>query len=210
MRIYWFDSLPSTQTHAKALIESGSLNEEAVIAAKTQTGGIGSRNNAWQSTPGNLFCSFVITKSNLPADLRLQSASLYFGYLFKQVASTYASGVWLKWPNDLYLGSDKIGGVICWEKKEFVIAGLGLNLKSQNGYKGLDAGVDAEIFLQLAVQAVQKKPLWKEIFSKYRLEFDNSKQFFMHHGNKEVSLGQTCLQQDGSLIYQGKRIYSLR
>ena len=210
METYWFDSLPSTQTHAVKLIRSGALQESAVIAAKMQTGGIGSRNNIWQGRRGNLFCSIVTPIKHLPADLKLQSASLYFGFLAAQTLQEYKSRAWLKWPNDIYLDHDKIGGLICWQESGFLIAGLGLNLHSHGAYRGVDIDIGDRDFLTRLVKAVEKKPGWKEIFSKFRLEFSKSKQFSMHYGDEKVALARTSLQEDGSLIYQGKRIYSLR
>ncbi|HEC1757241.1 TPA: biotin--[acetyl-CoA-carboxylase] ligase, partial [Campylobacter lari] len=52
--------------------------------------------------------------------------------------------------------------------------------------------------------------LWKNIFSKYMLEFEKSRNFFIHNEGKILSLKDALLYKDGSILLDNKRIYSLR
>ncbi|EOI2270092.1 biotin--[acetyl-CoA-carboxylase] ligase, partial [Campylobacter jejuni] len=91
------------------------------------------------------------------------------------------------------------------------IGGMGLNLKfaPQN-----TAFCDIEISLKDLVseflQKVEKKNLWKNIFSKYMLEFEKSRKFSVHHEGKVFSLENSFLYEDGSILLGDKRVYSLR
>ena len=112
MQIHWFDELGSTQTYLKEKLRNGEMHSPVAIATQKQTDGIGSRGNSWIGLEGNLFFSFAISRDELPADLALESSSIYFSYLLKETLEEEGSKLWLKWPNDFYLNSEKIGGTI--------------------------------------------------------------------------------------------------
>ncbi len=88
---------------------------------------MGSRENSWQSSSGNLHLSFCIKEGDLPSDLPLASVSIYFAYLLKEILQEKGSRIWLKWPNDLYLDDKKVGGVISTKISDFIVGGMGLN-----------------------------------------------------------------------------------
>ena len=210
MEILYFKSLPSTQLHLIKLIELAMLEDECVVYTDIQTHGVGSRDNRWDYSKGNLFVSFALKQSSMPTDLPLSSASIYFGFLIKQLLKEYCNDVWLKWPNDIYKNDKKIGGLITQKKDNFFILGLGLNLISNSRYLGLDVKIDKKTLIQMLVQSFKNGETWKEIFSKYRLEFDKSKEFETSVGEDKISLQNAKLLDDGSIQVEGKRIFNLR
>ncbi|MGM8975001.1 biotin--[acetyl-CoA-carboxylase] ligase [Campylobacter jejuni] len=211
VKIVCVESIDSTHLFLCEQIRNGKINENFAIYALEQTNGVGSRENSWQSSKGNLHLSFCIKEEDLPKDLPLASVSIYFAYLLKEVLQEKGSKIWLKWPNDLYLDDKKAGGVISAKISNFIIGGIGLNLKfaPQN-----TAFCDIEISLKDLVseflQKVEKKFLWKNIFSKYMLEFEKSRKFNVHHEGKVFSLENSFLYEDGSILLGDKRVYSLR
>ena len=112
MELLCFNELESTQTYLIDELKEKRLTAPIVIMAKEQTAGVGSRDNSWEGGEGNLFFSLAISIDDLPQDLPLNSASIYFSYLMKEVLDQYITDVWLKWPNDLYHNQSKIGGTI--------------------------------------------------------------------------------------------------
>ena len=112
MEILCFDKLESTQTYLIDEVKNSNLTLPTVVMTKEQTEGIGSRENSWEGGAGNLFFSLAISIDDLPEDLPLASASIYFSYIMKKVLSEYIEDVWVKWPNDLYYHQHKIGGII--------------------------------------------------------------------------------------------------
>jgi len=210
LEIYYFKSLDSTQKHLAKLIELELVESNCAVVAQIQTAGIGSRNNRWCSKEGNLFVSFALKSQYIPADLPLQSYSLHYGFCIKEVVKQYEDNIWLKWPNDIYLKNDKIGGIITQKVKNFLVIGFGLNLFSNDEFIGIDKEIDKEILVKQIAQTLQNKKSWKQVFSKYRLEFDKSKEFVTTVWNKKQSLKNATLCDDGSLELEGKRIYSLR
>ncbi|MCF6339633.1 MAG: biotin--[acetyl-CoA-carboxylase] ligase [Sulfurimonas sp.] len=211
MQIISLNSVDSTQKYLKELIKQNSVQLPYAVTSNIQTAGMGSRDNTWESLDGNLFLSFAIELKNLPKDLKLESASIYFAYILKITLSELNSSLWLKWPNDFFIDDKKIGGMITNIFNDTLICGVGLNIK--NVYKDfdkLDIKINKNKLIELYFQNIKKKYSWKQIFSNYELEFYRSKFFFTHNENLRISLEDASLQKDGSIIINGKRIYSLR
>jgi BirA family biotin operon repressor/biotin-[acetyl-CoA-carboxylase] ligase len=211
LQIISLDTVDSTQKYLKEKIASHELQAPIAVKANIQSDGIGSRDNEWISEEGNLFFSFAIKVDDLPEDLKLESASIYFSYLLKEQLEDFGSKVWIKWPNDFYLGDKKLGGVITNIINNIIICGIGLNLKkSPKNHALLDIIIDRKKLLENYFLNIEKKVLWKQVFSKYKLEFDRNLNFFTHLNGIKVSLSDAKLNDDGSLEINGERIYSLR
>ena len=143
--------LPSTQTLVSdntAAAPGEVIPRGALVVADSQTGGRGRGGNAWTSPPGCLtfsllarhaegrtlpFLQYVATMAaveaiqdaarvSFPAPRRGGKAS----------ADASVLDVRVKWPNDLYSGGQKIGGVLCastYADGAFdVVVGVGINL----------------------------------------------------------------------------------
>jgi len=209
--IQLFDTLPSTQAYLIEKIEQNILTAPIAILAKEQSAGLGSRDNEWVGGKGNFFLSFAVKLEDLPIDLPLHAASIYFSYLMKETLMHLGEEVWLKWPNDLYKKKEKIGGTITKQVNKTLVCGMGINLKNvQNGYASLQSEIEAEKLLQAYIESIKMFPSWKQVFSGFAIEFELGREFLVHIENYQKSLMDACLQSDGSLIIEGKRVYSLR
>jgi len=203
--------LPSTQKYLLEKIRHTELSAPVAVIATEQYQGIGSRENSWSGGEGNFFASFAVDLSDLPKDLPLSSASIYFAFIMRQTLREKGEEVWLKWPNDFYLGVEKVGGVITQKINQTLICGIGVNLKnSSNGFKSLYGDILAEPLLEKYLKKVEEFPEWKQIFSEYQIEFEQSRRFSVHIDNYEKSLQNALLCEDGSLLIEGKRVFSLR
>ncbi len=211
LKILYFNTLPSTQLYLKEQLKSKALDTPVAVVANIQTDGIGSRENEWTSQEGNLFLSFALHMHELPNDLKLESVSLYFSYILKETLSEFGSKVFLKWPNDFYIQNKKIGGMITNIVNNKLICGVGLNLvTAPKGFEPLDITINREILIEKYFTNIEKKVLWKQVFSKYKLEFENNKEFFTHSDGKRIALKSSILESDGCLNINGERIYSRR
>ncbi len=121
-----FGSLPSTHVYAKKTICTHPLDTFTVITAGEQTAGIGRDKRPWKSPPsGNLYATFCFFLSSRE---RVQ----HIGQILSLSALQLIPYSTFKWPNDLFLGGKKLGGVLVEvfeERKYFaVIASIGLNV----------------------------------------------------------------------------------
>ncbi len=211
MEILSFNTLPSTQLYLLEKLRDKSCSLPIAVLAKEQTNGVGSRDNSWEGGDGNLFFSLAIPLEFLPKDLPLNSASIYFSFIMKEVLLEYKEDIWLKWPNDLYHNKSKIGGTITKKVDNIFLCGMGVNLqKNQNNFESLNLDIEPLFLLEKYLCELEKYPSWKQIFSQYRIEFDRSKVCFTHINSEYKSLENAILSEDGSLIIDNKRVYSIR
>jgi BirA family biotin operon repressor/biotin-[acetyl-CoA-carboxylase] ligase len=211
LEILWFKQLPSTHLYLLEELKNGSLKAPIAVACDSQTNGVGSRGNEWQGYEGNLFLSFALQKDMIANDIPAQSLSIYFAYILKEVLSQFGSKVWVKWPNDFYLENKKCGGVISALKSDTIICSIGLNLiASPKKFSTLDIAINREDLLEIFFQRVEKKILWKHIFSKFEVEFQKSREFGANINDNQVLLKDALLLSDGSVMINNKRVYSLR
>lgn len=231
MEVLEYKELESTQVFLIDCLKSGKLSAPICVTCKIQRKGIGSRGNVWEEVPNALYFSFGIERSALPEDLKMESASIYFGFLCKQELTQLGSKAWLKWPNDIYVGDKKIGGVLSAivrdsTGREIVVCGIGINLHNQPltnnilnknktaTFATLEKETSQKIvpreFIKKFCKNVQKKILWKQIFSLYKLEFQNNLAFNFHHNDKHISFDGVKLCEDGALELDSQKIYSFR
>jgi len=211
MEIIKLKEVNSTQSYIKDYIKTNGYKNPLCIVTTSQTNGIGSRGNSWLGKKGNLFFSFVLKKSDLPKDLPLQSASIYFTYILKSILKDFGSKVYIKWPNDFYIEDKKVGGAITTTTNELVYCGIGLNLiEVCNDYGKLDIKVNIDELLEIYFIKLNKKILWKQIFSKFKLEFLKSKIFQVNIDGVKVSLEKAVLNSDGSIQIENRKVFSLR
>ena len=211
MEILYFSSLASTQTYLYEAIKTQKHLAPLAVISPIQYAGKGSRDNTWTGEEGNFFASFAIDIQDLPQDLPLSSASIYFSFLMKESLEDLGENLWLKWPNDFYQNEHKIGGTMTQKVKNTLICGIGINLKAQNKtYKGLNSPIEPKKLLETYLLKLEAFPLWEEVFAKYQKEFPRSKHYHTHIKGKKISLKNAILCKDGSLLLEGEKVFSLR
>ena len=98
------------------------------LVALAQDAGRGRQGRSWQDGAGNFQGStlIVLRPDDPPAATLALAAGLA---LIRAVeASAPATGLTLKWPNDLLLGRGKLGGILLERSGDRVVAGFGVNL----------------------------------------------------------------------------------
>ncbi len=202
-----FESLPSTQTYLLEKLKNDGLKAPILIWAKKQSAGIGSRGNVWEGVKSALTFSLALNASDLPKDLPMQANALYLGFLFKEVLKELGSQTWLKWPNDLYVEDQKIGGVMVNIYKDMRVCGIGVNRVSTK-WACLDIGASDDLIIEGFLKKIEENLFWGEVLSKYALEFHKNNSFSFHNDWGEVvSLRDAGLLEDGRICIKGK-IYS--
>ena len=126
------DSVGSTNDLVREFL-SADDSRGVIVLAEEQTQGRGRRGRRWHSPAGaNLYLSLG-WRFHGPVE-RLSGLSLAIGAMLAEaIARDYTVELALKWPNDLYHGERKLGGVLIellGEKNSAipVIAGIGLNV----------------------------------------------------------------------------------
>lgn len=100
------------------------LMDRRAVIADSQTQGRGRRGGQWRSPTGNLYLSFSLKTTQILID------KLPF---IMAIAMCNALGnvpISLKWPNDLWINGQKLGGILIERSHDFAICGIGLNILS--------------------------------------------------------------------------------
>lgn len=209
---FYFPSLPSTQKWLIEKIKNKKLIKNTCVLSDLQTQGMGSRNNHWENVEDSLMFSFSFPITRLPQDLPLQSLSIYVGFLLKQWLFDQNFEVWMKWPNDLYLQKQKIGGLLTQKVDDYVVCGIGINLWSSH-YASLQITWNLEKKVERIrafLAFLFEFPSWSYIFQNYKIEFHKNFEFTFHFQDREIRFCDATLCEDGSILWKNQKIYSLR
>ncbi|MRR22731.1 biotin--[acetyl-CoA-carboxylase] ligase [bacterium] len=130
------EKVSSTNTVAAAMIRDQAPAEGTVITASYQDAGRGQQGNTWESEPGkNLLMSVILYPVMIsPADQFIISRMVSLAV--HDLVAGYSPAARIKWPNDIYVGDDKIAGIliensIMGNTLASTIAGIGLNVNQE-------------------------------------------------------------------------------
>ena len=134
-KILLFDTIPSTNSH---IITHYADKPEKIImcAARRQTQGRGTKNNAWHSPQnGGIYLSF--TWEFYKSFFNHFPLSIIVGVSIWEILSGYIGNdiLKIKWPNDILINSKKIAGILIETYAEttstyHVVIGIGINTRT--------------------------------------------------------------------------------
>lgn len=132
-KLHCYEILDSTNTKAKALAQAGAPHGTCVFS-KAQTQGKGRMGRSFSSPSGlGMYLSVVLRPNCPPAQLMNLTCAVGVAACeaVKQVCGLEPG---LKWINDLVVGSQKLGGILCelsiapkTGQVDFAIVGIGIN-----------------------------------------------------------------------------------
>lgn len=129
----------STNNYANRQIRENVLPEGTVFLAYEQTSGRGQFDNVWESEPGaNLLFSMVLYPDFLAITRQFMLSKIVSLGIYS-VVHKLVEGAKIKWPNDIYVGDKKLGGILIENSImsgtiKSSIVGVGLNI-NQTDFK---------------------------------------------------------------------------
>ena len=138
-QLVWLPTCASTNSEAQALVFQNRASEGCTVITDFQTAGRGQRGHQWEAAPAeNLMLSVVWQPTFLAATAQFQLSQAVALGVHDWAAALLgpAAGLKLKWPNDLYYGDQKLGGILIENslsgtKIQHSIVGVGLNVNQQ-------------------------------------------------------------------------------
>ncbi|WP_300974114.1 biotin--[acetyl-CoA-carboxylase] ligase [Sphingomonas sp. LHG3406-1] len=129
------------------LLAASELPEGEWLVAERQDQGRGRQNRCWESPTGNFHGSTLVRLQ--PSDPPAGSLALCAGLaLIRAVeAAAPATGLMLKWPNDLLLGRAKLAGILLERQEDRVVAGFGVNLAQAPTIEGRETAALSSVAL---------------------------------------------------------------
>jgi len=130
--LHYYEEIGSTNDEAFRLGMAGAP-EGSVLIAQSQSAGKGRMQRVWHSPSGaNIYTSIILRPMFEPS--RAPQISITAGVAVAETLNVYCPGkVWLKWPNDVLIGTKKVCGILAQMKissnaVDFVVVGIGINV----------------------------------------------------------------------------------
>jgi BirA family biotin operon repressor/biotin-[acetyl-CoA-carboxylase] ligase len=124
--IYLFDAVESTNVRAMAAAGAGAA-AGSLFLALDQTRGRGRKGRGWHSTKGKSLAMSLLLRPR-----RIEEAvTAVFALAVVRALDGSARSLALKWPNDVFLGDRKLGGILAESRGEAIVIGLGLNVNEE-------------------------------------------------------------------------------
>jgi BirA family biotin operon repressor/biotin-[acetyl-CoA-carboxylase] ligase len=182
VRSFHFDELDSTQNEALRLLDS-QVQPPFIVTASKQTAGRGRQSRTWHMEPGRSLAMSLVVRLSVE---NLEGLSLVVGLGILEAIPTIP--LQLKWPNDLMLNNQKVGGVLVESRSQGstadVVIGIGLNLFGQQeaAYAGLGTKVEAHVVAQKVYSMIER--CGRESFKALRSLYESK----MWRKNQEIEL----------------------
>jgi biotin-[acetyl-CoA-carboxylase] ligase BirA-like protein len=196
-RVIAFDSVGSTLDVAHELAAAGA-EPGTLVLADEQTSGRGRMGRVWRSESG---AGIWLTLIERPRDVAaLDVLSLRIGLGLATVLDEFAAApVGLKWPNDLYVGLRKLGGVLVevrWRDSapEWAAIGVGVNLRVPRGEAraaGLTTRATRAVVLSHMVTAIRAAAARTGLLDQAELEA---------FGARDISTGRRCREPVAGVV----------
>jgi BirA family biotin operon repressor/biotin-[acetyl-CoA-carboxylase] ligase len=178
-KLFFFESLPSTNTHTSHLLRIKDLAEGTIVQAGFQSKGKGQMGNKWESEDGmNLLISILLFPTIInPSSQFYISIMVSLGIC--DFLKRYIPSCSIKWPNDIYINKNSV----MEEKIENSITGIGININQKKFLSDAPNPVSLSILtgqkydlskclIQLASDLdLRYKQLLKEEFSQLKQEY---------------------------------------
>ena len=211
--IHEFQTLDSSQTKAKELIESNQASLGDVIWCREQTAGRGRGNHGWQAQAGaSLTCTFIapsIAAGQPPLSLIV---GVLLAQQFNQSLNLkFSKFLQIKWPNDLYVENKKLGGILIENNSNYSLIGIGLNIKYTPVLERIDAialeNINHSSALDLNIewslhQVIEALP---PLFNAFKeCQWDNVwQQTYSYIQSNQLFLNQAVILDSGNNTIQG-------
>lgn len=128
-RFIQLDRIHSTNDLAFQQIAEGIGCHGDVIFAREQYAGRGQMGKSWHSEAGqNLAISLLLQHGKLPDPTPFHLSAWVAVSALDLLTDISAGDTAIKWPNDLYWKNRKLGGILIETRKEWTVAGLGINI----------------------------------------------------------------------------------
>lgn len=136
MKSMYLRETRSTNLVLKEMLREYELPEGFVLRTDFQSAGKGQPGNSWESEKGkNLLFSVLLYPQHIAIDQQFILSQLVSVAILRTLNS-FCSGFSIKWPNDIYFGDKKIGGILIenslqGSKLNTSIVGIGLNINQK-------------------------------------------------------------------------------
>ena len=133
-KMRYFESISSTNWVGRQIAheQDPETLHGMVIIAEQQTGGIGRLGRSWVSPRGGIWAT-VVLKPKIPIDRVFMITMAGAIAIARALRKEYDLGALIKWPNDIYIGDNKVAGLLLELSAEadlihYALLGIGVDV----------------------------------------------------------------------------------
>lgn len=209
------DEIDSTNNYAMQMIDKGCASHRDAWLAKYQTKGKGQRGKHWHSEKGkNILLTIVLNTDTasisdqfyLSSAMALAARKLFANYVYVD------EKVKIKWPNDIFWGDIKAGGLLIENKIigqywQWAIVGFGININQQEfDDNTVKKAVSLKMIRGTEYHVEQlAKELCEEVDRMYGLFFEKDFQKILQEYNHYLyKRGEVVKLRKGNILFEGE------
>lgn len=203
------DSVESTNNYAMAQVHAGLAKPGMAWLAIDQWGGKGQRGKQWLAYPGE---NIILTMAWQP-----DGACITHPFLFSMRVALIAraftarylgKGISLKWPNDIYRGDRKAGGILIentfnGQDWTWALTGIGININQESFPSGLTNPVS---FRQVTGKTYDvlllARELHEELIKELSQPMENPDLIMEKYNQQLYSRGKMVRLKKGSQVFE--------
>lgn len=173
MNLVRFDTIDSTNSEALR----GNYPEGTIITAEHQTNGRGQRGNSWNSKKSQNLTFSLVHYPNIHLADSFQ-ISMVAALAITDLLKTFGIDSRIKWPNDIYVGNQKIAGILIENSLSGdsiihkTVIGIGLNVRQTE----FPSNIPNPTSMALCGVDVSPENLPEELLSRLTFRFSEPKQ----------------------------------
>jgi BirA family biotin operon repressor/biotin-[acetyl-CoA-carboxylase] ligase len=127
--IKFYKKVGSTNALAIKLLADSTFQENFVLCAREQTGGMGRMDRKWYSPIGGLYFTLGFPNQKFPASMTLFTGVV----IHKVLSSTFPELAFsIKWANDIFINQKKVGGILTSAHDSGTVIGIGIDCNVQS------------------------------------------------------------------------------
>lgn len=204
----------STNVYLKNLAQKGSP-EGTVVIADEQTDGLGRLGRQWFSKEGANLLFSVLLRPGLPPTQIFVLSMIFALAGIDAVQQMTGLDAKIKWPNDIYIGEKKLGGIlteVAVQKGvvQHVVLGMGLNVNWNPSTEQTLMYPTSSIFAEIH-QRVSREQLLANIliileilYNEVMEDLNPAERFYKKWNDKSAILGKSVVIETGNERVQGE------
>jgi len=126
-KVSYQSEVDSSNDEARRGIDMGEASSGSIYIAEYQRSGRGRGGNSWVCPEGEGLLFSLVLDPDVDFSLWYRM-SLAVGLAVVNVVRGYGIEATVKWPNDIYVGDKKLGGVLIERVNELLVVGVGINI----------------------------------------------------------------------------------
>jgi BirA family biotin operon repressor/biotin-[acetyl-CoA-carboxylase] ligase len=206
-------AVDSTNNFLKRMVSNSEpLPEGTVIMADNQYAGRGQQNNTWHAAPGlNLTMSIFLKPFFVEVTKQFMLNMAISVGIRNALQEVAGKGISIKWPNDIYFGGRKLGGVLIENTingsvYKTAIVGIGINVNQVNfDGRQIKTGISLREILQRDVNLMELlADICKKIEAEYLKLKGNSGGLALDYLSGLYKFGEIAAFSDAQGTFEGR------